>query len=454
MGDNTSLIQSIREFFKHDPDADQWFDRPVPDDERLGLWQPTSVWIGFAIAYVVAFIGSQIYFGLGMPESIYAIVLGNLVLAVYSVFIAIPSSKGGLNFPLQVKEAFGTKGAAIPILIMGLLVNGWYAYQAWLAADVVRAAYSPPWILIAIGITVLFGLPALIGVETMSELVSKLVMPLVILAAIYMLAVRIIPAYPEILNQAPPGDPLPFMVGVGMAWSTFAVSGTMTGDIVRFTENTKQATLATIIAFLVFNTGMLLLGALAAAAINELSLYFGMIGVAASIPLVVIALMSCWSTCDATLYNATLAYSNVFEKVTWRVGAVAGIAVATVAAVTGIISNLLNWLVLIGLLVPPIGGIIIGDYYLVRRGEGYDVARTTPVNWPAVATLVVAVVINYHVYQNYPEVLFGLPGLVLGVLFYPPLNWLCVTLLGEEQSGHLFRNDPAGSAIGFGSSDD
>lgn len=424
-------IGKIREFFAHDPEKDQWSDRRVPDDERMDIWEPTSVWIGFAIAYVVAFVGAQIYFGLGMPEAIYAIVLGNAILVIYSGALAYASAEGGLNFPLQVKESFGKVGSLVPIAMMGLLVNGWYAYQAWLAADVVRAAWDPPWLLVSLGLTVLFGIPAIIGIEAMSEVVTKIVIPLMAISAIYMVVTKIIPAWPSILTKPAPGQSIPFMVGVGLTWGTFAVSGTATGDIVRFAKNTNQALVATVVAFLIANTGMMVLGAMVAATLPELSLYFGMIGVLGSVPLVLIAAVSCWSTCDACHYGSTMSYTNLHPKITWRVAAVTGLLISLIAVGTGIISNLFNYLILIGLLVPPIGGIIISEYFILRPKKGYDIERTEDFNMAAIATLLLAIVVNYYAFQNYPQILTGLPGLVLGIGLYPILNKVKVALTGD-----------------------
>lgn len=432
MSQSDKPIGKIREFFAHDPEKDQWSDRPVPDRERMNIWEPTSVWIGFAIAYVVAFVGAQIYFGLGMPEAIYAIVLGNAILVIYSGALAYASAEGGLNFPLQVKESFGKVGSLVPIAIMGLLVNGWYAYQAWLAADVVRAAWDPPWLLISLGLTILFGIPAIIGIEAMSEVVTKIVIPLMGLSAIYMVVTKIIPAWPGILSQPAPGQSIPFMVGVGLTWGTFAVSGTATGDIVRFAKNTNQALVATVVAFLICNTGMMVLGAMVAATLPELSLYFGMIGVLGSVPLVLIAAVSCWSTCDACHYGSTMSYTNLHPRITWRVAAVTGLIISLIAVGTGIISNLFNYLILIGLLVPPIGGIIISEYFILRPKKGYEIERTEDFNMAAIATLLLAIVVNYFAFQNYPQILTGLPGLVLGIGLYPILNKVKVALTGDE----------------------
>jgi len=427
-----TIVDKVRGFFAHDPEKDQWSDRPVPDDERLGVWEPTSVWIGFAIAYVVAFIGAQIYFGLGMPEAIYAIVLGNVILVIYASALGWAAADGGLNFPLQVKESFGSLGALLPIAIMGLLVNGWYSYQAWLAADVMRAAWDPPWLLIAIGLTVLFGIPAIIGIEAMSDVVTKIVIPLMAISAIYMIVVKIIPNLPEVLNQPAPGESIPFMIGVGLTWGTFAVSGTATGDIVRFAETKKNAIIATVVAFLICNTGMMVLGALVAATLPELSLYFGMIGVLGSVPLVAIAIVSCWSTCDACHYGATMSYTNLHPKISWRVAAVAGLVIALMGVVTGVISNLLTYLTVIGLVVPPIGGIIISEFFLVRSEEKYDAHRSETINVAAMLAFLLGIGVNYVAYANYPIIPTGLPGLVVGIALYPVFNTIKISILGED----------------------
>lgn len=422
----------LLDFFSHDPEKDQWSDRPVPEDERKGVWGPTSVWIGFAIAYVVAFIGAQIYFGLGMPDAIYAIVVGNLILVVYASVLAYVSAKGGLNFPLQVKEAFGQYGALVPIAIMGLLVNGWYAYQAWLAADVIRAAWGVPWLPLAIGITILFGIPAIIGIDALEEVVEKLVIPIMILFAIYMLVTQVIPAGTGILNQPPPGDSIPFMIGVGLTWGTFAVSGTATGDIVRFASNGKDAIIATLVAFLICNTGMMVLGALIAATLPELNLYFGLIGVLASIPLVLVAFISCWSTCDACHYGASMSYTNLHKKITWRIAATAGILISLLAVTTEFISNLVGLLTLIGIVVPPIGGIIIAEFVIVRRNAANDLLRNEKLNYAAIATLIIAVAVNYYTFNNYQMIPTGLAGLILTLILYPVLNQAEISITGKN----------------------
>ncbi|MDS0260568.1 cytosine permease [Haloarcula sp. S1CR25-12] len=438
-GDSSGIVQKLREFFKQDSERDEYSDQRVPDSERKGIWKPATVWIGFAIAYSIAFIGSQIYMGLGMPEALYAIVIGNVILAIYATLIGVAAVDGGLNFPLQVREAFGRKGALLPIAVLGILVNGWYAFQAWLAADVIRAAYDPNWYVLITLVVLAFGIPAVLGVDAMSEIVEKLVIPIMLLFVGYILFAQVIPAGTSILSQPAPGESIPFLVGVGLTWGTFAVSGTATGDIVRFAENKKQVIVATVIAFLICNTVMMLVGALSAAALASLNPYFGMIGVLGSVPIVAAAVVSLWSTCDACNYGATMAYTNLSDLVSWRVAGLIAIVAAYVTAITEVISQLQSWLLLIGIVVPPIGGIVIADYFLLRS-RGYDDVRTADFNWAALVALFAAVGLNYYAYQNIPEALPGALGLILTLVVYPIAMRVGTRVLGDDRMGSTFES--------------
>ena len=87
------------------------------------------------------------------------------------------------------------------------------------------------------------------------------------------------------------------------------------------------------------------------------------------------AILSNWSTCDACLYNAAMGYSNALN-IDWRTAAIGGSIIGLIAAFTGVIGNIVGWLILLGLLVPPIGGTIIADFYFVRGKNGFKYERT------------------------------------------------------------------------------
>jgi cytosine permease len=419
--------------------TEEYHDKPVPLRSRLGFKEPALVWSGFGIAYICAVIGGLIQQGLGTINAILAILLGNFILFLYSAAIGYANGKWGMNFPLTVKAVFGRKGAIVPIIVMAVLVTGWYAFQAWLTADILRAAFGLQGAVLvgvmAAVIAVIFGLPVIFGIKSMAKLM-QLALPGMLIFAAYYLITKIFPAGGAMFDKTGDGK-LAFMAGVGMAWSTFVVSGTMTGDIVRYTHTGKQAVWVTAVAFLFSNAPFMVLGALIAAAIPDptVQYFFDQKTVAVLLPLLVLAILSNWSTCDACLYNATMGYTNSIKGLNWRNAAIVGTVIGVVAAGTGVIGNIVSWLILLGLIVPPIGGAIIADYYVVRGDkEGFSRAREIDFNWAAIIAVVVGIVVGWWVNKTYPTFLFGVAGIASSFLLYIVLARISPAALGADVS--------------------
>lgn len=426
--------------------SDEEFDRsPVPLRARLGFKDPAWVWSGFGIAFICAVIGGLIQQGLGTTRAIAAILLGNAVLFVYTSALGWGSGKWGLNFPLTVKAVFGRRGAAAPILVLALLVTGWYAFQAWLTADILRVLLSIESTaavgLVAVGIGIVYAIPVIFGIKFMA-LVRKIAIPAMIIFVIYYLVDRVIPAGNSLFAGSGSGD-ISFMTGVGMAWATFVVSGTMTGDIVRYTRNGRQSVGVHAVAFMFSNAPFMMMGALMSAAVanSEVVYFFDQDSAAVLVPIAGIAILSNWSTCDACLYNATLGFTNTSNRLTWKSAALVGTVIGLIAAGTGLIGNVTNWLILLGLVVPPIGGVIIADYFFVRGdAHGYGVARTEQWNWAAIIAATAGIAVGWYVNQAFPNFLFGAAGLATPLVLYP----LLVSLAGDRLGARL-SDQPTGA---------
>jgi cytosine permease len=92
----------------------------------------------------------------------------------------------------------------------------------------------------------------------------------------------------------------------------------------------------------------------------------------------------------------------------------------------------------LGLLVPPIGGTIIADFYFVRGKNGFKYERTADYNYAAIIAVVIGVLIGYYVNQNYPNFLFGVPGIISSFVAYLALAQAGKTLgadLGTARTG-------------------
>ena len=246
---------------------------------------------------------------------------------------------------------------------------------------------------------------------------GKAVVPVVVFLACYFVIRLILPAGGVAFHSAPTAA-APFITAFGTAFGTFVVSGTMTGDIVRYCKGTKDSIIVTIFAFFVGNSGSLILGALASAAVPGIDQYFGMTAFLGGIPLIICAGISQWSTASSCLYNAVSGYTNIFRKLGWTKAVIIGGVGGSLVAVSGFISDLAAYMSFLGILVPPVGGVIIADYYLVRKGLKYGDKNLSGVNWWAIASLVTAVVLSYISSKVFPAVPHQAVGIIVSAVMY------------------------------------
>jgi cytosine permease len=416
---------------------EEYHSTPVPLAGRLGFAQPAWVWSGFGIAFICAVIGGTIQQGLGTVNAILAIIAGNVILFVYASALGYASGKWGLNFPLTVRAVFGGKGSVIPIVILALLVTGWFSFHTWLTADIIRAAFTIESgvgvALIALVVGVIYAVPVIFGIKSMA-LVRQIAIPAMVLFIAYYLVTKVFPAGSALFESTGDGS-MSFLTGVGIAWATYAVSGTMTGDIVRYTRTGGQAVGVTAVAFLFSNAPFMILGALFAAAIDDPTVpyFLDSDSLTVLLPLAAIAILSTWSTADACLYNAAMGFSNSLPNFNWRRAAILGTVIGIVAAMSGVIGNVTSLLTTIGLIVPPVGGVIISDYFLVRRGHGYGTDRISPVNLAAIVAVALGIGVGVLMYFAFPSFIFGIPGITVALVTYVLLAKGFGASLGAEE---------------------
>lgn len=408
--------------------SDPYQSIPVPLGARHGFGGPALLWSGFGAAFICAVIGAEIQRGLGTIEAIIAILIGNWILFVYSAAIGFASGKWGMNSALTLKAVFGGRGALVPILMLALLVIGWFAFQAVLTAEILGIGLGitdPATItLMAIGAGIFFALPVILDTRYVMT-VMRVALPAMVLFAGYYLALEVAPFGAAVLEGGS-SRAMTFSTGVAMAWGTFVVSGTMTGDIVRFTRTGNQAVTVTAVAFLLSNAPFMLLGTLIAAVQpgDGLSLFFGQSGWL-MVAIMTMAVIGNWASCEACLTNAALGIMNAFPRLPWRVAAVSGTLIALLAIATGSVGDLQKWLTLLAVVVPPIGGLIISDYYVVRRMNGFGVSRSAACNWAAVIALAIGILTAEGVRRGWPEFLFSAAGVFASVAAYLTLaRWI------------------------------
>ncbi|WP_417534962.1 NCS1 family nucleobase:cation symporter-1 [Marinobacterium stanieri] len=124
---------------------------PTQVKERTwSLWNVAALWVGMAICVPSYTLGGVLtaYFGLSVPEALFAILLANIIVLVPLTLNAFPGTKFGIPFPVVLRSSFGMLGSNIPCLIRALVACGWFGIQTLfggLAIHIVLSNLVPGW---------------------------------------------------------------------------------------------------------------------------------------------------------------------------------------------------------------------------------------------------------------------------------------------------------------------
>ena len=128
-------------------------------------------------------------------------------------------------------------------------------------------------------------------------------------------------------------------------------------------------------------------------------------------------------------YAASLSLSNLFDALNLRMGRIIFVVLANIIGLLMLYGSILelidSWVTVLGVLVTAFAGIIVSDYYIVKKFLRKE-SLTLPdevenVNWAGVITLVVSAVMAHYVLVGWMPIQ-ALSTLVISILLYPPLR--------------------------------
>jgi cytosine permease len=122
--------------------------------------------------------------------------------------------------------------------------------------------------------------------------------------------------------------------------------------------------------------------------------------------------LNIWTTNDNALYSAGLGLSNITGLTKKAMVILSGI-IGTVAAVW-LYWNFVNWLNVLNCTLPPVGIILILDYFLSREDYLTGEDSTVQVNWAAIAGVILGAVVANLVHWGLPS----LNGMAVAAICY------------------------------------
>jgi len=114
---------------------------PIPPGKRSwGLYNYASLWVAMSVCIPTYMLASGLIAdGMSWRQAISTILLGNLIVLVPMLLNAHAGAKYGIPFPVFVRASFGVRGANLPAVLRALVACGWFGIQTWIGG---QAIYS------------------------------------------------------------------------------------------------------------------------------------------------------------------------------------------------------------------------------------------------------------------------------------------------------------------------
>jgi cytosine permease len=158
------------------------------------------------------------------------------------------------------------------------------------------------------------------------------------------------------------------------------------------------AVLASLIGFFIGNGLMVLIGAYGAIVYQQPDVVEVLLLQGFAMAAMAMLLLNIWSTQDNTIYNFAVAGCNLLRTKRRKTVTLAGAVIGTLLALLGMYDMLVPYLILLGTVIPPIGGVIMADFFYRYRGRYPRLAdaRLPAFNWPGLAAYGVGTVLAFN----------------------------------------------------------
>jgi len=376
-------------------------------------WNVASLWVGMAICVPTYTLGGVLtaYFGLSVSEALWTILIANVIVLIPLTLNAFPGTRYGIPCPVVLRASFGIIGSNVPSLIRALVACGWFGVQTLfggIAIHLMFSALSESWASLG-GTGEVFGffifwianiVVVIRGSESIKHL-ETLAAPLLLIVAVGL----IFWAMPKITLSEVLSTPANRAAGSSFFGYFMAALTAMVGfwatlslnipDFSRYARSQRAQVIGQIIGlpltmFLFSGLGVVLTAASVALVGETISDPINLIGrmdnklwVVLSMLMIIIATIS--TNTAANIVSPTNSFQNIAPRyinenkgviltgvigialMSWELLKKLGWLESDIS-VEGLYSN---WLIGYSSLLGPIAGIMVVDYFLVKK-QSYD----------------------------------------------------------------------------------
>jgi NCS1 family nucleobase:cation symporter-1 len=404
---------------------------PVSAEQRTWTtYNYAALWVSMSVnilTYMLA--ASLIQGGMNWKQAVITVFLGNTIVLAPMLLNSHPGARYGIPFPVLARASFGVLGANVAAVVRALVACGWFGIQTWIGGEAISKLLGtvwPAWQNYQYGTAICFMVfwainlvVILKGIEYIRFL-QGLSAPILLGVGVLLLGWAYVAAGgfgPMLSSPSKFGstsDFLKFLIpalnGTVGFWSTVSLN---IPDFTRFAKNERgqaigQAialpltmTLYSFIGVAVTSATVVIYGSAIWDPVQLLSRLHSPVAVIISLLAVLLATLNV--NIGANVVSPANDFSNLWpRKISFKIGGVItcfiGIAMMPWKLLANHKTFIFGWLNGYAAVLGPVAGIMICDYFLIRRkrlvtddlylrGAAYE--YSSGFNWRAIAALVI-----------------------------------------------------------------
>jgi len=373
---------------------------PVSAERRnWGTYSFAALWVSMSVnilTYMLA--ASLIQGGMDWKQAVATVFLGNTIVLVPMLLNSHPGARYGIPFPVLARASFGVLGANVAAVLRAFVACGWFGIQTWIGGEAINTlivTLYPSWTNVPRGSAICFmvfwaiNLAVILkGIEYIRFL-QGISAPVLLAVGVLLLvwAYRAAGGFgPMVSAQSRFGSYsdfvkflIPALNGTVGFWATVSLN---IPDFTRFARSQRQQvigqalalpatmTIYSLIGILVTSATVVIYGTAIWDPVQLLSRFHSPVAVVISLLAILLATLNV--NIGANVVSPANDFSNLWpRKISFRMGGVMtcfmGIALMPWKLLADYRTFILGWLGGYAAFLGPVAGIMICDYFLIRR---------------------------------------------------------------------------------------
>lgn len=415
------------------PNLPKWGIDPVPPKHRiLGGFDYFILWSSLGVGLLVFSAGSFLS-DAPFYHAILAIIIGSVAGSVLLSMAGKIGSDHAVPSLIGIRPAFGLYGSYLAAILNVIQLIGWTTFEILIlskaAQQLTNIHVTFVWNIIFGVIITLFGIfgPLFLVKQWLSKFAIWIVYGSTIIILISLLSQNLPNAISVVGKDMSFFVALDIVIAMPISWMP------LVSDYNRFAKKSKGAFVGTLVGFsitnILFYLGGLLLGFgdISSIIISIQAILFGFI--------LLVMIVDEVDNAFADIYSAAISSQSIFQNLNQR-HLIIGFSIAsTILAIFISIEGYEQFLLLIGALFIPLFGVLLTDYFVLKRGRyqndmmyGNNLIK---IGYPAIVSWFMGAVLYYLLSQLSPVYISQLPtiGSTIPSLIVSSLSYLLITNL-------------------------